>query len=141
MMIGVAFVWSTAAGAAAVPPSTMATPSAIAKAAFAALRVCFLITPTLLCRTVTQLDTRARIRFERWNSQFQSCGCQPPLHEAERSVGGERKHRHPDRGGQDALDPIGRLVRQDVAETAASCDRGDRRGRDHEDDSRADAGE
>ena len=106
MMIGVASDLSTAAGAAAAPPSTMATPSAIAKAALAARRLCFLITPPSSFVDFTRLDDRAHIRFERRNLEFQSARGQRALHDRRGGVGREREQRHAERRADQPFDAV-----------------------------------
>src|SRR5579884_1929473 len=108
----------------AVLPMSSATPSAIANAALAARRVCFRSIPdSLRWRTLTlgTLDRGDRSTRGR------------PADRGEQTADRECERGDPERGGDDAGEPVARLVEDDLAEAAAACDRGDDRRRDHED--------
>ena len=123
--------WAGRAKAAANKPRTIATPSEIANAALAALRVCLRITATPF-ETVGSPTTLVP---RRPLGVTAICNAE----EADEDRRGESHHA--ERGAEHAREPVARLVDDDVAEPAAAGDRGDRRGRDDRDGGDPDAGE
>src|SRR5579884_1017694 len=116
----------------AVLPMSSATPSAIANAALAARRVCFRIIPDSLRSGNADLRT-----LDRGDPPTRGGPADRPQHAARR----ERERGNPKRGGDDAGEPVARLVEDDLAEASPARDRRDDRGRDHEDRSDPDPAE
>src|SRR6476620_4415087 len=139
---------------AANPPNTMATPNEMQKAAFTARRVCLRITsPSLpgprvdpdrgnvpLAGLVAESGAGGHVGLV-GGPAADAARAQHPLHAADREVREERQRGDAVRGAEDTLEPVARLVDDDVAETAAARDGGDRRRGNDVDGGRADARE
>src|SRR4029079_8073353 len=108
------------------PPKTIGTPNASAKAALTARRACLRTTFAPFWRGQTGWSLlRLVLRNER--------PCQKLPRRREQEGRREREEGDAQRGRDDAREPVRRVVDDDVAEAAPACDRGDRRGGDHED--------
>src|SRR4051812_18150090 len=131
-MVTVGFAAGDAVPApAAIRPMTIATASEIAYAALAARRLCFRTTcPPSKSVGLPSLSLRFRFRSARRH----------PLNETEQYGGREGQRGDAERGGDHAFEAVTRLVDDDLAESAATRDRGDRGSRDHEDRCDPDSG-